>query len=575
MGKMHLVMASASQIQSYIFASNRLREHVGASYLVAQATGEWALRAVQAAAQVNNLVGDASRLAIADGEFAIENHAAENAAEVIYSGGGNVEVLFTQAETAKKFVRQLSERLLCEAPGLRVAFGIAEFEWAADLISVAEKHARDALDADKRARVGAGGALLGLGVTAACTATGLPASAWDEGKPISAESAARLAAFNNADRVLRRTFERELGDFRFPYDLDKLGRSLGEDSHIAVLHADGNGFGVLRQKMLAGFTGNRDYVQRARNFSNAVRDIARDALAHTLQALCARVTSDGKSGARGITHLVEGRTIGIELKPAGGGSDYLPVRPIIYGGDDLTLVCDGRIALSLAEEYLLHFEAESASSLRKYGLAEPAQLTACAGVAIVRAHFPFVRAYELSEELCGEAKKRRAEVKKHIGANEPGSYLDWHIAMSGLIGDLDDIRARDYVIPKEGSMAEGSMTLRPVAVSGESGARTWKTVEAGTRAFQKEWAGKRNKVKALREALRRGPKEVERFSRNYVTAGGKSIEVLPKLPGVDARATGWVGEIDRRCAYADAVELMDMYIPITISKFVTEAEERA
>ena len=119
------------------------------------------------------------------------------------------------------------------------------------------------------------------------------------------------------------------------------------------------------------------------------------------------------------------------------------------------------------------------------------------------------------------------------------------------------------------------MTLRPVAVSGESGARTWKTVEAGTRAFQKEWAGKRNKVKALREALRRGPKEVERFSRNYVTAGGKSIEVLPKLPGVDARATGWVGEIDRRCAYADAVELMDMYIPITISKFVTEAEERA
>ncbi|MEI6537997.1 MAG: aldo/keto reductase, partial [Planctomycetota bacterium] len=151
-------------------------------------------------------------------------------------------------------VRQLSERLLCEAPGLRVAFGIAEFEWDADLISVAEKHARAALDADKRARVGAGGALLGLGVTAACTATGLPASAWDEGKPISAESAARLDSFDNADRVLRRTFERELGDFRFPYDLDKLGRSLGEDSHIAVLHADGNGFGVLRQNMLAGFT---------------------------------------------------------------------------------------------------------------------------------------------------------------------------------------------------------------------------------------------------------------------------------------------------------------------------------
>jgi hypothetical protein len=39
-----LVAVETAHIQSYIFASNRLRENVGASYLVTAATGEWRSR---------------------------------------------------------------------------------------------------------------------------------------------------------------------------------------------------------------------------------------------------------------------------------------------------------------------------------------------------------------------------------------------------------------------------------------------------------------------------------------------------------------------------------------------------
>lgn len=587
MGKLQLVIASASQIQSYIFASNRLREHVGASYLVAQATGAWALEAVQAAApQVNNVyvhnVRDAGRLML-DEKFKIEDQQTADAAEVIYSGGGNVEVLFTSADSAKNFVRALSRKLLLEAPGLRVAFGIAEFDWDKTTLAEASMSARADQDKGKRALAGSGAGLPGLGVTAACTATGLPAVARDEGKPISAESATRLAAFDAADKGLRATFQQELRGFRFPYDLDKLGRSRGDDSHIAVLHADGNGIGALKAKMIDGNGSNREYIRRSRDFSSAVREISHAALAATLDTLSKRVMRDERTGAARISHEVEGRTIRIDLPSAGGGQSFLPVRPIIYGGDDLTIVCDGRIALSFAELYLHQFELTSAVTLGKYQIKQPRNLSACAGVAIVRSHFPFARAYELSEDLADEAKKRRAEVQQQMKSGdkpdeqsdyEPGSFLDWHIAMSGLIGDLDEIRSREYEVRGAIEKQRLSMTLRPVAVSVQSGVRTWDAVRAGIDEFQTNWADHRNKVKALREALRGGPTAVERFVRVYQGGAGDKRPVLPKLSGAGASVTT-SGFADDRCAYYDAIELMDMYVPIDLVASNAEQAEKS
>jgi hypothetical protein len=40
---MHLVVVDTAQIQPYIFGSNRLRENIGASHLVAESTEAWAL----------------------------------------------------------------------------------------------------------------------------------------------------------------------------------------------------------------------------------------------------------------------------------------------------------------------------------------------------------------------------------------------------------------------------------------------------------------------------------------------------------------------------------------------------
>jgi len=92
-----LVITEVSQIQPYIFASNRMRENVGASYLVVQATEDWALNIVNEVAPRNNInSNDSSHEKKLEDNKRIEDPAARLDAEVLYAGGGNFVVLFLE-----------------------------------------------------------------------------------------------------------------------------------------------------------------------------------------------------------------------------------------------------------------------------------------------------------------------------------------------------------------------------------------------------------------------------------------------------------------------------------------------
>lgn len=82
-----------------------------------------------------------------------------------------------------------------------------------------------------------------------------------------------------------------------------------------------------------------------------------------------------------------------------------------------------------------------------------------------------------------------------------------------------------------------------------------------------EWATRRNKVKALRDALRQGEEAVKRFCLIYINGTDQSKK-LPALTQSDEgkhRETGWLpskGQEKSRCAYFDAIELADVYMPL-------------
>jgi hypothetical protein len=526
MAQFWLVVVDTTGIQGYVFGSNRLRENVGASHLVHLATEGWLHEHPETLlpARHNIVAGarsDATR---------IERD--ELDAELIYAGGGNTVLLFNRQEDARRFANALSARLLCEAPGLEAVLVSEPFDWDGSLAEAMHK-AMLKLAAKKADREWSH-PLLGLSVSAACQSTGLPAN-WEEPEPgeadrkqiISAEVAAKWGQNEPARRRLKRVlYEDQEPPFALPNEFENLGRSEGEVSYIAVVHADGNGMGKVLEQIQAKFanqTGeaNRHYIEKMRDFSDKANRAGVKAL-HAVVEQVEKWKTDGTISAQG---------------------DYLPLRPLVYGGDDVTFVCDGRIGLATAQTYLAAFAQQmipDAEGQERRG-------TAAAGVAIVKVRYPFARAYQFSERLCKNAKDAW---ERKVPA------LDWHLAQSGLFGSLGEIRAHEYGEKREGARVQSSLLTRPLALEALATGdwQTWANFTTLLTAFQDRQAWPRNKVMALREALRDGSEAVESFCANYMD---KDLPAMTTL-AAEYRRTGWAGG---RCVYFDAIEMIDQEVP--------------
>lgn len=569
---MYVVAVDTTQIQSYVFASNRLRENIGGSHLVARATRGLSFEALNELGLAHNVTEDG----VLDDSRRIED--GNIGAEVVYADGGNIVVLFALEKDARAFERVLSVRALETSPGLQLVTAVSEFDWFGGPKSLAtvvdESFGR--LTEEKRSRP-LSSPLLGLGVTRACNFTGLPGVkltdplGTDPSYPASAEIHAKLGTarprgqeYSEADLRLRGLLNTPAG-YDFPTELDHLGRSAGEHSYIAVIHADGNGMAQRIGEITNWFGApaqNRQYITVMRRFSKAIADSVLSAVRSTLNKLNDKIDKKEKA----IIHRVKTRrsdgteyereTGRIDLK-SDGRKTFLPFRPLVLAGDDVTFVTDGRLGLSLAVYYLREAERHSEIELRrlKEELAIPlgvTRLTSCAGVSIVKSHYPFARAYALAEELCQKAKSYRRELNREPGGWD-GSCLDWHFTVNGLSSSLDEVRKKEYSVP------DGSLTLRPVTLSENRHEpyRSWEVELALIKAFQGTgWSGRRiNKVKTLRGALREGRHSVEGFLKAF------SLDRLPRVAEGHEQfeTTGWWGSF---CGYFDAVELADSFIPL-------------
>ncbi|MEG3870686.1 MULTISPECIES: Cas10/Cmr2 second palm domain-containing protein [unclassified Microcoleus] len=557
MSKLTLTVVDTTGIQDYVFSSNRLRENIGASYLVSQATKEWAEKALlDLAKELNQKVHIPQRNSLQ--EIHIGNE--DVAAEIVYAGGGNTVLLFTSFEYAKRFTQILTERVLQGAPGLNIVvahnkeFEFRKGEFKKTLNQLLEKD----LPKKKRERV-ASVPLLGLGVTAACRSTQLPAvntsekyiDADDEDiYLISKETEAKLKAVPKANKRLIEkfagTFNSDIYDF--PYRTDYLGRSEGESSYVAIVHADGNGMGNRFQKCGEGKS-DEEAIIEMRKLSYSVEDAGINALRKVLEIVHNSIENGELLGCLGR----------FSLKIAKNGKYYLPFRPLVYGGDDVIFVCEGRIGLELAAIYLKEFEEQKDIE------GQPLNLTARAGICVVKTHYPFARAYQIVEELYGAAKKLIYEERKRLYKDKEYycSTLDWHFAASGLIGSIGEIRQREYEVPS------GNIMMRPIRLkehdSDDNQWRTWANFISAVQHFNgyfddvednEKWKDRRNKIIALREVLRQGADKTKQFMTTY------GIKQLPPFPQIDnLQQEGW-GEQNEKyyCGYFDAIEAMDFYM---------------
>ncbi|HZU43801.1 MAG TPA: hypothetical protein VE994_14080, partial [Terriglobales bacterium] len=344
-------------IQKYVFTSNRLRDVVSASWLVQRATS-------------------------CDGALQRWRN------QVLHAGGGSAVLVFDSKDEAKKFAGVYTRKILENAPGLElvVAHHPIQNGLAKSLRDLQVILARKKLE--RKPNVEA----LGLAVTAACGVTGLPATAIDrlDGTPVSKQ----VETWRCDDT--RKRAESRWGEFtsgwRFPTEIDELGRSRGDTSLLAVVHVDANAMGEKIRTWLSRCMEKRLDETTVRDQYRKWSQWIDEEFQRVWRRLVERVLAAIHDGC------LQGSVprLNFELRPG-----RLPLRPVLLGGDDLTFLCDGRIALDLAATALREINGNDCPHLGK--------MSACAGVAIVRAHYPFARAYELAEKLCSHAKLVRRQ----------------------------------------------------------------------------------------------------------------------------------------------------------------------
>jgi hypothetical protein len=453
--------------QRYIFSSNRLRENVGASEIV-HSLGHGVLDAA-----LRHVFGKAT------GALRQPIEKSDTAAEVVVAASGTALVLVRERERGVELVRAVDTVMLRSRPGCDVCGVVGDpVEWETASLAEANRQAHEALDTVRAGLAGRAGRWLRLPVVASCASSGDSAAALDPYPPGGEEpeplSEASLAKRRAVRRFLRR-LAREFPQAHFAGDINLLEAMLLDRDRrwLGVLHADGNGLGEMVQQFpkrmgLERAAENRSYLNMYRCFSEDLDACAQEALRGALTR---------------VETLAEGT---------------FPVIPLVVGGDDLTLLVDGAQALDLAAAYLEGFEDLSArSDFRTGALADVAgatggipRLAVCAGVALIKPHFPFHVAYGLAEELLHSAKQVKRAICSAPGQPYPCSALDFQVVWDASPGSVDTMRA--------GWAVDGvRRSARPYVVTPL--ARLQHAQDAGRQwAARRHWTVLRRSIQALR-----------------------------------------------------------------------------
>lgn len=459
------------------------------------------------------------------------------------------------------------------------------------------------------------GPTLGLGVTVPCRSTGLVATQQrrtirgiphEEGAndyPVSREIVAKnkvASRSGDADDVAIADLKATISQFTMiepsdrselnseqhyliPRDFDDFGRRNGSYSYLAVVHADGNGVGNIFRHFAQDLNQklpNKRYIEVLNAFSKLVNTAGADAVNTMVDALAQGLKNEFKDLTTDLKRPIDQTDFRISRRKETmrDRTPYFPFRPLIYGGDDITFVCDARVAVAITELLIQSFEAHTTAHLQTYYGEYPEmqthlgldKLTACAGITIFKTHYPFARAYHLAEELCRSAKDFSQAI-----ANKTISALDWQIAPSGRVYDLAELREHEY--QSNQNVQNEWLTLRPVVLDSDRTWRTWANVKKALNEFASQWNERRNKLIAFQDVQRQGAHKTQQWLRNLETG-----LTLPEFAGIKRLATGeqtaWA-EADGRspiphrsnpqpsyALYFDVIALLEHYYPFAESK---------
>ena len=409
----YLYGASIQGIQEFIFRTNKLREITGASEIINSITGLKFL------------------------EKFVDNEILEN--NLIQHAAGIVKIVFDKKEDAEKIVLEFPKEVYTMAPGIVVSQAMVKIE-GDDLVDAIDKLEK-LLAAEKNKRPFP--TEIGFMGIERSRRTGGALVEIDKNNGEKLDSATK-AKLDNADsfELFRNGLKEDVSKEQIKSEMDDI--SGGSDKKwIAVVHADGNGLGLLIQnlgKVLIDMP-ILEQIKFLREFSTRLDESTKEACKISFKE-CIEKEHDIDYG--------------------------YPIRPVILGGDDLPIIVRADLALPFTSAFLKEFQKQTKTrlnSLYQKGLKVIENgLSACAGIAYVKKAYPFHYAIDLAEQLCKSSKKY---VKKGLNPLEmPVSALEFYKVNDSFIQPLSDMKKRTHELNQENTNKEISFNAGPYLVHG-------------------------------------------------------------------------------------------------------------
>ncbi len=409
----HALLFEINAIHDYLFASGRLRDVAAASELLERLTGREA---------ADNLLDAVARAA---GVEVVETTEPPRGGQVVFTrrAGGAFYAFSERPEPLQRLRDLWTLALQQAAPHLSFSLGMGEgedlpaaFDAARAALRADNQQPRPQLPAaapvaERSRRTGLAGVEFGKrakdGVLDAAIARRKPFADLSTGSFLDRFSPEK-ADLKWRDWPRNLEPEEDDRDGAFPF--------VGEARTVALIHADGNGLGLLLRRINEVVRKSPErFVALYTRFSKLVADVTAEA-------------------ARQATGEV--------LLPAREreGTPCLPARPILLGGDDILVLVRADLAMDYLQAFSRAFEAESAKQLdklkEKTGIEDlPERLTLGAGLVYLRASQPFHLAMRLAESLITEAKRAAKAVCKE----NPPSAVSFYRVTSSLVEDYDDL----------------------------------------------------------------------------------------------------------------------------------------
>ena len=536
--QVNAILFDVQSIQKYIFANNKLKANVGASYIVDRLFEDVLCKDV-----ILNLESGADITSWKTRRDSITSLPAS--VYVAYIGGGKALILIDsdRVNIIEDIIKTFTAQVLTQYPGLKVGVTTGLVTLEKDQFKSDERQLFKQLK-DNQYTLNPILHPANTGLTTICDYSGDTADAvvnFGDGERFVATSfIAKYNAFEAANARLKKDlFGTEDIEWVFPSKLNELGQNKSTEksktgiNDIAIVHIDGNNMG-------ARFISCNGLEERS--------------------ALSEKVATKTLESFKSLIQwIIDKYDILTKPKNLELTDKMLPIRPIIVGGDDITFVCNARIAVQAA-----HFLMQELLS-DNHGMS----ISSCAGIAVIPTSYPFFRGYQMAEQLCDSAKSKMRAYNKDNGVNE-SCWLDFAFLHGETAPTLEQFFANEY------SSLRGNMHYGPYQVYNVHASITKKDIFALTKLLEcthqfnltkeKTYKGEllaHNKIKELRSVLQ----DNQHIQDLFIEQLKKNEKILPDIVGWEGFAKQLWDEVkigdtrELKTPYVDAIELMDYILP--------------